>query len=150
MSDYLKALALSSALSLASAPTQAAPPQGIRLVDARHKAIALPRPARRIVSLQPSFTEAICALGGCHALVGVDRYLSWPVLATTLPQVGSIRDPDIEHIIAHKPDVVLARPPHRRGGAAHRAMFTAHAPAGGWHGCIQKIAASAGGTSAGG
>ncbi|MDR3003556.1 MAG: helical backbone metal receptor [Acidovorax sp.] len=113
MSDYLKALALSSALSLASAPTQAAPPQGIRLVDARHKAIALPRPAQRIVSLQPSFTEAICALGGCHALVGVDRYSSWPMQATTLPQVGSIRDPDIERIIALKPDVVLARPNHR-------------------------------------
>lgn len=113
MSDYLKALALTSAISLLAQPVQAAAQGAIELVDARQKAIALAGPARRIVSLQPSFTEAICALGGCDALVGVDRYSTWPQQAAAIPKVGSLRDPDIERIVALRPDVVLARPNHK-------------------------------------
>lgn len=113
MSDYLKALALSSAISLAAAPVQAAPQGSLQLVDARQRTVAFSQPARRIVSLQPSFTEAICALGGCEALVGVDRFSTWPQQAASLPKVGSLRDPDIERIVALKPDVVLARPGHK-------------------------------------
>ncbi|GAB2463098.1 ABC transporter substrate-binding protein [Comamonas humi] len=113
MSDYLKALALTSALSLATAPAQAAPQGTLQLTDARQRNVEFARPARRIVSLQPSFTEAICALGGCDALVGVDRFSTWPPQAAALPKVGSLRDPDIERIVALRPDLVLARPNHK-------------------------------------
>ncbi|MGE8321309.1 MAG: ABC transporter substrate-binding protein [Comamonas sp.] len=113
MSDYLKALALTSALSLATAPAQAAPQGTLQLTDARQRNVEFARPARRIVSLQPSFTEAICALGGCEALVGVDRFSTWPPQAAALPKVGSLRDPDIERIVALRPDLVLARPNHK-------------------------------------
>lgn len=116
MSDYLKALALTSALSLAAAPLPSAAQQGaLQLVDARHKTITLARPAQRIVSLQPSFTEALCVLGGCDALVAVDRHSLWPQQAAALPKVGSLRDPDIERIVALRPDVVLLRPGHKVG-----------------------------------
>lgn len=113
MSDYLKALALSSAISLINPPVQAAPQGALQLVDARQKSIVFARPVQRIVSLQPSFTEAVCALGGCDALVGVDRFSSWPQQAAAIPKVGSLRDPDIERIVALRPDVVLARPNHK-------------------------------------
>ncbi|MFT3815330.1 MAG: helical backbone metal receptor [Acidovorax sp.] len=113
MRDYLKALALSSAISVAAAPAQAAPQAGLQLVDARHKSIAFAQPVQRIVSLQPSFTEAICALGGCDALVGVDRFSVWPQQTAFIPKVGSLRDPDIERIVALRPDVVLSRPGHK-------------------------------------
>ena len=62
----------------------------------------------RIVSLLPSITEGVCALGGCARLVGVDRYSNWPRQVESLPKVGAQEDAQVEHIVALKPDVVLA------------------------------------------
>ena len=62
---------------------------------------------RRIVSLLPSLTETVCALGACERLVGVDRYSNWPASVQTLPQVGGGLDPNIEAVVALKPDLVL-------------------------------------------
>jgi iron complex transport system substrate-binding protein len=61
----------------------------------------------RIVSLLPSLTETICALGHCQRLVGVDRYSNWPESVVKLPQVGGGLDPNIEAIVALRPDVVV-------------------------------------------
>ena len=58
---------------------------------------------RRIVSLLPSLTETVCALGACERLVGVDRYSNWPASVQTLPQVGGGLDPNIEAVVALKP-----------------------------------------------
>ncbi len=62
---------------------------------------------QRVVSLLPSLTETICALGHCHKLVGVDRYSNWPQTVSRLPQVGGGLDPNIEAIVALRPDVVV-------------------------------------------
>lgn len=63
---------------------------------------------QRIVSLLPSLTESICALGACERLVGVDRYSNWPPeFISRLPVMGGGIDPNIEAILAVKPDVVL-------------------------------------------
>ena len=76
--------------------------------DDRGQYVALAQPAQRIVSLLPSLTETVCALGACDRLVGIDRYSSWPAhLPQTLPTVGGGLDPNIEAIVALKPDVVL-------------------------------------------
>ncbi len=64
-------------------------------------------PPARIVSLLPSLTETVCALGACDRLVGVDRYSNWPAAVQKLPQVGGGLDPSIEAVVALKPDVVL-------------------------------------------
>ena len=61
----------------------------------------------RIVSLLPSLTETVCALGACDRLVGVDRYSNWPASVQKLPQVGGGLDPNVEAVVALKPDVVL-------------------------------------------
>ena len=66
------------------------------------------RAPQRIVSLLPSLTESVCALGGCTRLVGVDRYSNWPASIAKLPRVGGLEDAQIERIVALKPDVVLA------------------------------------------
>ena len=50
----------------------------IDVVDDRGVTVHLPQPPQRIVSLLPSITETVCALGGCSRLVGVDRYSNWP------------------------------------------------------------------------
>jgi iron complex transport system substrate-binding protein len=64
-------------------------------------------PAQRIVSLLPALTEAVCVLGACHRLVGVDRYSNWPNQVRQLPVLGGGLDPNIEAIVALKPDLVL-------------------------------------------
>ena len=61
----------------------------------------------RIVSLLPSLTETVCALGACDRLVGVDRYSNWPARVHQLPQLGGGLDPNVEAVVALKPDVVL-------------------------------------------
>jgi len=67
----------------------------------------------RIVSLVPSLTESICALGECARLVGTDRYSNWPEPVRTLPKLGGLDDAQVERIAALKPDLVLAAPSAR-------------------------------------
>ena len=74
-------------------------------VGAEHRLAA---PPQRIVTLLPSLTESICALGGCARLVGVDRYSNWPDSIRHLPRLGGLEDAQVERIVALKPDVVLA------------------------------------------
>lgn len=78
-----------------------------QIADDRGAVINLARPPQRIVSLLPSLTETVCALGKCDLLVGVDRYSNYPASVTKLPQVGGGLDPNIEGIVALRPDVVL-------------------------------------------
>lgn len=70
---------------------------------------------QRIVSLLPSLTETVCALGQCQRLVGVDRYSNFPPAVQHLPQVGGGLDPNLEAIVALKPDLVLMAPSTRLG-----------------------------------
>lgn len=77
------------------------------LIDERGATVALPQPPQRVVTLLPSLTESVCALGACDRLVGVDRYSNWPPAARALPQLGGGIDPNVEAIVALKPDVVL-------------------------------------------
>jgi iron complex transport system substrate-binding protein len=68
----------------------------------------IPNAPQRIVSLLPSLTETVCALQQCHKLVGLDRYSNWPESVKAIPRVGGGLDPNIESIVALKPDLVLA------------------------------------------
>lgn len=80
---------------------------GIVLTDARGVRVRLARPPQRIVSLLPSLAESLCALGACERLVGVDRYTTWPPELAHLPRVGGGLDPNVEAVLALRPDVVL-------------------------------------------
>jgi iron complex transport system substrate-binding protein len=81
--------------------------QALQLVDDRGVAVTLSRSPQRIVSLLPSLTESLCAMDQCQRLVGRDRYSNYPALVQQLPALGSGLDPNIESIVALKPDVVL-------------------------------------------
>ena len=101
----LAVLAVLLLLVLAMATlAQAAP---ITVVDDRGHTVTLIQPPQRIVSLLPSLTETVCALGACERLVGVDRYSNWPARVVPLQGVGGGLDPNIEAIVALRPDVVL-------------------------------------------
>lgn len=75
--------------------------------DDRAQKVAFQSAPKRVVSLLPSITETLCALGQCARLVGVDRSSDWPDTVKQLPQLGGVLDPNIEAIVALKPDVVL-------------------------------------------
>ncbi|MFN4004591.1 MAG: ABC transporter substrate-binding protein [Hylemonella sp.] len=78
-----------------------------QIIDERGVQVTLAAPPQRIVSLLPSLTETVCALGACQRLVGVDRYSNFPAAVRVLPQVGGGLDPNIEAIVALQPDLVL-------------------------------------------
>lgn len=61
----------------------------------------------RVVSLAPSITETIFALGAQAKLVGVTRYCVFPPEATKIAQVGGYLDPSFEAIVRLKPDIVI-------------------------------------------
>ncbi len=81
--------------------------KAIQVTDDRGVIVKFTQSPQRIVSLLPSLTESICELGQCQRLVGVDRYSNWPASVSKLPQVGGGLDPNIEAVVALKPDVVL-------------------------------------------
>ncbi|MDZ4076292.1 MAG: helical backbone metal receptor, partial [Hylemonella sp.] len=102
MRDRLRGWLLSCLLLLAGPMAGA-----VQLTDDRGEPVTLARPPQRIVSLLPSLTETVCALGECQRLVGRDRYSNHPASVRPLPQVGGGLDPSIEAIVALKPDLVL-------------------------------------------
>lgn len=86
----------------------AAEPAGaFTLRDAEGRTLALPSPPQRIVSLVPSATEIVYALGGEGRLVGVTDFCDWPPAARQKPRVGGMVSPSLETIVALRPDVVL-------------------------------------------
>lgn len=62
---------------------------------------------QRIVSLSPSTTESVFAVGAGARLVGRSRYCDWPKEVEKLPQVGGYVDPSYEAILALRPDLVV-------------------------------------------
>jgi iron complex transport system substrate-binding protein len=80
----------------------------VQVTDDQGTTLTLPKSPQRIVSLLPSLTETVCAMGQCQRLVGVDRYSNFPPSVKKLAQVGGGMDPNIEAIVALHPDVVLA------------------------------------------
>ena len=79
----------------------------LQITDDRGLTVTLARSPQRIVTLLPSLTETVCALGRCGRIVGVDRYSNYPAPVRGLPQVGGGIDPNVEAVVALKPDVVL-------------------------------------------
>lgn len=62
---------------------------------------------QRIVSLIPAVTEMLFAIGDGHRLVGVTSYDRFPPEVARITRVGGLLDPDVETILALKPDLVV-------------------------------------------
>jgi iron complex transport system substrate-binding protein len=89
---FVRALALAAVLAL-SACAAASP--------------AHPDVPRRIVSLMPSLTEDLFAIGAGPAVVGVSVYTDFPAAAARLPVVATSSGADVEKIVTLHPDVVV-------------------------------------------
>ncbi|GAB1385926.1 ABC transporter substrate-binding protein [Melaminivora sp.] len=88
-------------------PFSSAPVVGAAAALLLAAGLAQAQPAQRIVTLQPSLTEAVCSLDACERLVGVDRHSDWPAGIASLPRVGGMAEANIEAIVALRPDLVL-------------------------------------------
>lgn len=89
------------------APTGSEAAPGVEIVDDAGRAVRLARPARRVVSLAPSHTEIVFALGAGDRLVGRTPACDSPAEAAKVPPVGNLFPPDYERIIGAAPDLVL-------------------------------------------
>lgn len=77
------------------------------VTDETGRAVRIPVNPERIVSLAPSMTETIYALGVQDRLVGDTNYCDYPPEAQKKPKVGGVIDPNMEEIAALHPDLVL-------------------------------------------
>jgi iron complex transport system substrate-binding protein len=75
--------------------------------DDLQRSVTLRSPAQRIVSLAPSITESLFALGAGEQVVGVTDYCNYPEAAQAKPSVGGITNPNVEIIVSLKPDLLL-------------------------------------------
>jgi iron complex transport system substrate-binding protein len=64
-------------------------------------------PPQRIISLIPATTEMLFAMGAGDRLAGVSNYDRFPPDVGRLPRVGGLLDPDVERLLALKPDLVI-------------------------------------------
>ncbi len=83
------------------------PAWAITIQDEMGRTVRLDAPPKRIVSLVPSLTETVYALGLGQRLVGVTNNADWPAEAHRKPKVGSYFAPNLEKIVALSPDIVL-------------------------------------------
>lgn len=72
----------------------------------------------RVVSLTPSATEVVAALGSAALLVGVDDYSTFPPEVARLPKVGSFLAPNLEIIVGLKPSLVIVDDVHSQSAGA--------------------------------
>jgi len=97
------ALLLLAGPALAAAPARSA---GVARGGAEWFGPKAPPAPRRVVSLAPSLTDVVVALGRSSLLVGVTRHDDAPEVAG-LPRVGGFLDPSPEAVLAAKPDLVV-------------------------------------------
>ncbi len=76
--------------------------------DQAGRTVSVPDNPLRVVSLAPSITEIVFASGEGDRLKGVTQHCDFPADAQLLPKVGSYAHPDLERIVALKPDLCIA------------------------------------------
>jgi iron complex transport system substrate-binding protein len=104
---------ISLILLATAAPLGAQSSRAVRIVDDAGITLRLPHAARRIISLIPSATETLIALGAAPQVVGRTDYDVAPEVARVASVGGGI-DPSIEAIVALHPDVVIAWDQNKR------------------------------------
>jgi len=101
MMRFLAAVAL--AVALLPAPARA-----LTVTDQAGRQITLPAAPARIISLVPSVTEILFAIGAQDRLVGVTDFCDYPAEARRKPHVGGMLAPSLEGMVSLKPELVVA------------------------------------------
>lgn len=77
------------------------------VTDDLDRRVTIPVKVTRVVSLAPNLTESIFAVGAGDRLVGVTTFCNYPEQAKEIAKIGDTMNPNMESIIALKPDVVF-------------------------------------------
>ena len=92
----------------APAQNEAAANVNLRIVtDDLGRSISVPVKVTRVVSTAPSVTESIFAVGAGDRLVGVTTFCNYPEEAKSIAKIGDTMTPNMESIVALKPDIVF-------------------------------------------
>lgn len=91
-----------------SAKTEVKTTFPLKITDFMGRQVTIKKEPKRIVSLSPSTTELIYAIGAGKDVVGVTNYDDYPPEVKSVAKVGGYEGPNIEAIMAQKPDIVFA------------------------------------------
>jgi len=78
------------------------------LTDEIGRKVKVPHSPKRIISLAPSITEILFALGLNEEIVGVTDFCDYPEAASKKPKIGGFVSPNVEKIVSLKPDLIIA------------------------------------------
>jgi iron complex transport system substrate-binding protein len=93
----------------APAPTEPPAPEPIKLTDGMGRDVSVPAPAQRILSIAPSATEILFAIGAGEQVIGREDTADYPPEVLELPSIGSTYEAlNTEAIVAMDPDLVMA------------------------------------------
>lgn len=120
---FMMACAPAVPSSPSSSVPAGAPPPGsptvqvsfpVTLKDMLGREVTLEKKPVRLVSLAPSNTETLFAIGLGDSLVGVTQYCDFPDEAKSKPKIGGFSTADVEKIVALSPDLVMATRIHEK------------------------------------
>ena len=94
--------------SFSNGAADSTPPSTHLVTDGAKREVTVPLKPARIVSLAPSVTELLFAVGAGDLVVGVTAFCDYPPEAATRTRIGGLINPDIEKIVSLRPDLVLA------------------------------------------
>jgi ABC-type Fe3+-hydroxamate transport system substrate-binding protein len=114
----LRALLVGASLLTACQPAERRDVGALR--DDFGAAVSIDAAPRRIVSLNPTTTEVLFAIGAGSRLVGRSMYDAFPRSALTVPNLGAALRPNVEAIIGAKPDLVVLYASQDNRAAADR------------------------------
>ena len=109
----LVSVVISSLFSACTAPTDKTVSYPIEIIDQLGRTVKLDRIPQRIISLAPSNTEILFALGLADRVVAVTDYCNYPKAAQEKPKVGGFSTVDIERVVEIQPDLILAANIHK-------------------------------------
>jgi iron complex transport system substrate-binding protein len=116
---FLRAVPWLLAVGIACRPAVSAT-GGLRLVDDASDTVSVAAPAHRIASLIPATTELLFAIGAGDAVVGRTTWCDYPAAAKAVPNLGDGISPNLEAILATRPDLVLLYNSARNAEAAEQ------------------------------
>ncbi|MAF10889.1 cobalamin-binding protein [Candidatus Poribacteria bacterium] len=100
---------LLSHVGAGAASAESAVSYPLSIEDDMGRVVSFPASPARVVSVGPSTTEMLFAIGVADRLVGIDRFSNYPPETEDVEKVGGLVDPSIERIVGLRPDVVFMR-----------------------------------------
>ena len=107
LSRIVGIIALLAIVACADRPPAARVPGTTVVVDELGDTLRVGHPFRRIVSLDPTITEILFAIGAGDKVVGRSHWDAWPTAALRLPDLGPGIRPNVEAVLGVRPDLVL-------------------------------------------